>query len=175
MKLTKTEVDNYITKNWESVEDIKNKFKSWQPDNVEDAFQVSYCNMINNLENLEVSGTIEKTVMSYMYTSMSNKLKSYKRNSAYQENVEFVDSADETQPQNSFVVDADEDVFDQIDTRLALEALRQYLRPDEFELIWKVYGEGKLINHLAIDYDVTYYTMNSRVSAVMAKAEKFLK
>jgi DNA-directed RNA polymerase specialized sigma24 family protein len=175
MNLTKTEVDNFISKNYSQVETLKHKFKTWQPDNVEDAFQVSYYNLIMNLDQLELNGSVERTVMSYLHTSMSNKLKTYKRNSAYQENVDFVDSNDEDQAENSYMVDAQEDVFDAIDTRLALESLRQYLRADEFELIWQVYGEGKLINHLAIDYDVTYYTMNSRVSAVMAKAEKFLK
>lgn len=175
MELTKEAVDQFITKNYSQVSELKLKFKTWQPDNVEDAFQVSYYNLIMHLDTMEVNDSVEKTVMSYLHTSMSNKLKTYKRNSAYQENVDFVDSNDEDQPENSYVVDGDEDVFDAIDTRLALESLRQYLRPDEFELIWKVYGEGKLINHLAIDYDVTYYTMNSRVSAVMAKAEKFLK
>ena len=175
MEINKILIDKFITDNYSKVETLKLKFKTWQQDNVEDALQVSYYNLIMNIDSLEVKKSIEATVMSYLHTSMSNKLKTYKRNSSYQENVDFVDSNSEEQPDNAYVMDADEDIYDQIDTRLALESLQEFLRPDEFELIWKVYGEGKLINHLALDYDVTYYTMNSRVSAVMAKAEKFLK
>lgn len=174
-KLTQEQINTFVSSNYEELSKYKNQFKSYNPDDVEDAFQAAYYHIAMNSDNIEVQGSPEDTIRKYFYTTMLNKLRSYYTGNYRYMNTEFVDEVPGEPSQGYVIEPVDEDTSEKADASIILAKAKALLTREEYDLIYQVVGQGRPAYAVASELGTTKYLVNAKVNRILHLLQKNLK
>ena len=173
MTLSAETINEYFESNYQEMEAYKKRFGSFNQSDVEDAFQAAYYDMVINADNIPVNDSADETIKRYFYTAMANKLKAYRNKGIRSNFTDFQQQVSEEDSTPTILAVDDTDQYAQIDAKITLDLIKDKLSPEEFELIYELYGEGRPAYAIADERGTTKYLINAEANLILNKVQKY--